>query len=79
LKVTAEYNLAKLHPHLAEEWHPTKNGSLKPTDFLPGSNEKVWWSCNQGHEWKASIGERTRSDGKATGCPKCYQLRRKQH
>lgn len=55
------------YPHLLKEWHPTKNRSLKPSDFSFGSNKKVWWLCNQGHEWQAVINLRSRG----TGCPYC--------
>lgn len=38
-----ENNLAETHPELAKEWHPTKNGSLRPEDVTAGSGKKVWW------------------------------------
>jgi hypothetical protein len=41
LKISAEYNLGKLYPKLAKEWHPTKNGKLTPYDILPKSGKKV--------------------------------------
>ena len=50
-------------PELAEEWHPTRNGSLKPTDITAGSNKKVWWLGKCGHEWQAAIADRTRGRG----------------
>ena len=66
--VLVGYNdLATTHPNLAEEWHPTKNGDLKPTDVTYGSGKKVWWKCNKGHEWFAAISDRT----KGIGCPYC--------
>ena len=76
MRVSQEYNLAKLHPNLAKEWHPTKNGDLNPTDFTPGSNKKVWWRClkNPKHEWQAIVNSRA----KGSGCPECWHLRRKQ-
>lgn len=41
-KVLVGYNdLATTHPDLAKEWHPTKNGALKPTDVVAGSAKKV--------------------------------------
>ena len=61
-------------PDLAKEWHPTKNGDLKPTDVTSGSDKKVWWYLpyddpNTGKhfdfEWQASIGSRVR----VAGCP----------
>jgi len=61
--------LATLHPELAKQWHPTKNGPLVPEHFAPGSDKKVWWKCSKGddHEWEAIIGGRVRGNG----CPVC--------
>ena len=61
-------NLALCFPHLAAEWHPTKNGSLQASDFLSGSNEYAWWQCRYGHEWKAKINNRTQTQSQ---CPYC--------
>ena len=71
MRLTNEYNLSTKHPDLAKEWHPTKNGELKPTEFTPGSDKKVWWFCEKGHEWPATIGDRSRGGG----CPKCREER----
>jgi very-short-patch-repair endonuclease len=60
-------DLQNINPELAKQWHPTKNGQLKPTQVIPGSNEKVWWLCSKGHEWKAVINSR-----KKHNCPKCF-------
>jgi len=60
--------LAKLDSNLMEEWHPTKNGDLKSCDVKSKSNKKVWWRCEKGHEWEASIANRT---VKVRGCPYC--------
>ena len=57
-KLTKNYSLEVVLPDLALQWHPTKNGILRPTDFTPGSNKKVWWICNNGHEWHAPINSR---------------------
>lgn len=65
-KATPDNNLQIGSPTLAAEWHPTKNTS-SPTEFLPQSNQKVWWICEQGHEWLAQINSRYRGNG----CPKC--------
>ena len=59
LLVPGENDLCTLYPDLAKEWHPTKNGDLKPEDFLPTSYTKVWWICEKGHEWEARIDTRT--------------------
>lgn len=61
-------NLGTYDPELAEQWHPTKNGDLTPYDVPPTSNKKVWWLCEVGHEWEASIISRCRGNG----CPWCY-------
>ena len=42
-------DLATITPKLASEWHPTKNGDLKPNQVFPYSNRKVWWTCEHGH------------------------------
>jgi len=66
-RVSSSNNLAFLHPELAFEWHPIKNGSLKPQNITSGSGKKVWWKCSTGHEWKAAIYSRVRGNG----CPYC--------
>lgn len=58
--VTSDNNLAALYPNIAAEWHPTKNGKLKPDDVLPGSNKKVWWLDEEGNEWESTINTRVR-------------------
>lgn len=63
-----EKSLAAKSPELVAEWHPTKNGDLKPTQVTPGSNKKVWWLGKCGHEWPASIANRSRL---GRGCPIC--------
>ncbi len=68
LVITHENDLETLRPEIAEEWHPTKNGDLKPSDVKVGSNKNVWWRCAKGHEWQATINNRTSKD---QGCPFC--------
>jgi hypothetical protein len=38
---TASSNLAVVRPDLAEQWHPVKNGTLRPYDVRPGSATPV--------------------------------------
>ena len=67
-KVLIKYNdLATTNPEVASEWHPTKNGTLRPTDVVAKSNKKVWWLCRNNHSYLSSI--HSRSDGR--GCPYC--------
>ena len=62
-RANPNYNLYVLKPNLVKEWHPTKNGNLKPSDVTPGSGKKVWWICETGHEWQAVIYSRNRGSG----------------
>ncbi|MFA7101084.1 MAG: zinc-ribbon domain-containing protein, partial [Bacilli bacterium] len=39
----------------------------KPTMVSANSGKKVWWKCEKGHEWQASIYSRT----SGVGCPIC--------
>ena len=72
LKPLAGYNdLETVNPHLAKEWNYEKNGTLKPSNVLPGSHKKVWWKCSNGHEWEKSIGDRN----SGLNCPYCSNQR----
>ena len=68
-KICFHQSLSFTHPELSKQWHPTKNGVLKPEDVSCGSAKKVWWVCdvNCTHIWDASIKSRTRG----RGCSKC--------
>jgi len=59
----SDNSLQTLNPDLAQQWHPTQNGDLTPNDVTTGSGRKVWWICEKGHEWEASIGSRTAGNG----------------
>ena len=62
-----EGSLASSYPEVAAEWDYDKNDGLSPDQFTPSSNTKVWWTCQNGHSWKASINHRTNGQG----CPYC--------
>lgn len=66
-KASPEHNLGQRFPDVAKEWHPTKNGDMKPSDFTPNSGEEAWWLCPEGHEYIATISHK--SSGR--GCPFC--------
>jgi len=71
-RLLAGYNdLTTTFPDIAKRWHPTRNGDLTPTQVMPASNAKVWWRCEEGHEWEARVDNRTTG---GTGCPTCWQL-----
>lgn len=65
-KPSKKYNLLTKYPNVAKEWHHLKN-KKQPYEYTPYSNRSVWWSCEKGHEWVSSIGNRT----KGRGCPTC--------
>lgn len=67
LLVSGINDLATIHPELISQWHPSKNGALRPEDVMPGTRRKVWWKCEKGHEWQAPVC--SRSAGR--GCPVC--------
>lgn len=69
-------DIATLKPEVAKQWHPTKNGDLKPSDVYRGSCKKVWWKCSKAddHEWEAPPANRTR-ELQASGCPFCAHFR----
>ena len=71
--VKGESDLQTVNPSLAKEWNYERNNGLTPEDVLPNSNKKVWWKCNEGHEWQATI--YNRSNGR--GCPECAKQKRK--
>ena len=59
--------LNKTHPGLLKEWHPTRNGSLKPKDVTANSGKQIWWLCEKGHEWQEMPYYRSRGHK----CPIC--------
>jgi hypothetical protein len=65
-------SLAEKFPPLVKEWHPVKNGDLKPTDVSYGSARRVWWRCttNLDHEFESTVVNRT-TKGKIKRCPIC--------
>lgn len=59
------------YPEIAKEWHPTKNGDIRPNQVRPKSDKKFWFLCSKvkSHEWQARLADRT---SKGSGCPFCY-------
>jgi len=60
-------SLVSTHPNLCDEWHRSKNGELAPSDVSQGSTKKVWWRCEQRHDWCAAVYSRAAG----SGCPYC--------
>ncbi len=61
-------DLATLHPGIAADWHPVKNGDLKPTDVVSRSDKRIWWLGPCCHEWDVKVVDRVQY---STGCPYC--------
>ena len=66
--LTGFNDLATTYPNLAAQWDQKKNGDLTPQQVTSGSDKKVWWICDKGHEWMTSVMNRTR---RGDGCPYC--------
>jgi hypothetical protein len=59
-----------MNPEISLQWDYEKNGDLRPQNFTPGSGQKVWWKCHEGHSWQAIISNRTQ---KKNGCSRCQR------
>lgn len=70
-KVLIGFNdFATLEPVLVLEWNTAKN-IISPNEITIGSGIKVWWTCDQKHEWEDTIPHRR--EGRA--CPYCSHHR----
>lgn len=72
--VSVTNSLASVAPSIAREWHPTKNGVVKPERVVAQSHSKAWWRCHaeSAHVWRASIANRWWLDAR---CPFCTHQR----
>lgn len=60
-------DIATTNLELIDEWNFDKN-ELSPFEVSAGSDKRVWWRCELGHEWQAVIHNRT---SLSRGCPYC--------
>jgi len=70
--ILGENDLKTLYPDLCIQWDYDKN-KFKPEHYLPSSNKKVCWKCENGHKWEAVISSRTQNN---RGCPICWKEKR---
>ena len=71
--IVAGYNdLLTLYPKLCLDWNYERNIDIHPSFLRPRSDKKVWWKCQYGHEWEASVSNRV----SGTGCPFCAKEKR---
>lgn len=69
-EVLVGYNdLATINPGILSKWNYERNevDGVHPTSVTPVSGKKVWWKCEKGHEWKATIAH----IAYGRGCPIC--------
>ena len=69
-RVCQHNSLATKHPDIATEISFRNRGTAH--DYTAGSGKDVLWQCKHGHEWIASINERTTQKN---GCPECFASR----
>jgi hypothetical protein len=60
-----------LPPSLVAELHPDRNPGLDVAAVSAGSGMRLWWRCQQGHEWDARVDNRSAG----YGCPYCAGTR----
>lgn len=73
-KFPVEKSLEYRYPEIAKEWHPTKNGDIKPNQVYPSTNIMYWWICpnNIDHDYESVAISRTVG---STGCPYCCNMK----
>ena len=61
-------DLATERPEIAAQWHPSKNGLVKPWEVITGSLKKYWWICSFEHSFEQSLFNRV---NRGATCPIC--------
>jgi hypothetical protein len=60
--------ISENHPHLAQQWHPTKNDTSSLAEAHKKMTDKIMWKCEKdGKEWEARLFSRVAG----AGCPAC--------
>lgn len=67
IPIPGKTDAATLYPNIFAEWNHEKNKDLEGLHFTPRSGKMVWWKCEKGHEWQATLHHRTRG----SKCPYC--------
>ena len=60
-------DFATLHPVLAREWDFERN-PIRPSQITQSDTRMVWWICDHGHHFQATVKQRVRNNKK---CPYC--------
>ena len=64
-------SLLDKYPDIAKQWNYNLN-EKGPDAYVATSNKKVWWTCEKGHDWDATIDKRV---GNGSGCVYCANLK----
>lgn len=68
-KVLPGFNdIATTNPEMVKYWHPTKNGSLLPSQVTKGSKDKIWWTCDSGHDYELLPNNRVITGDRCSFC-----------
>lgn len=59
-------SVAERWPALIPAWNLTKNAELTPMNTPAQTTHKIWWTCCNGHDWRA-----TPMTSARRGCPIC--------
>ena len=70
LAIQGQTDLATKKPSLIKYWNYTKNAPLLPTQVTLRSTKNVWWLCDNNHEYRAKIVNKSKNT-KNSMCPYC--------
>jgi len=61
-------NFTLERPDIKKQWDSEKNSHINPYVLSSYSRRNVYWKCEEGHSWKATVYQRVK---KGEGCPEC--------
>lgn len=73
-KQNGRQTLASVLSEIADQWHPTRNGTkFTPETVGPNSNRSFWWKADCcGYEWEDSV--KSRDKYQRWRCPQCKTI-----
>lgn len=70
--IIGKNDLLSSNSPILNQWDYEKNIDISPEQISYSSTRQVWWKCDNGHSWQASIENRYYSSGQ---CPICNKQR----
>jgi hypothetical protein len=61
-------DIATTHPEKVRRFWSFNKNSISPSEVSAGSDKRVWWVCEKGHDWQGTPNEVL---GRNRGCPAC--------